>query len=177
MNDTVVIGQVALIQRGKRQDFTLQVIHELKNRGLDTVGIFCGECRDNVYYDELKQKVDTLGLQGTVLFMGRRNDVSNILQILDVLIIPSSFEGFPLAGMEAASAGVPVVACNVAGAKEFVEVSKAGGLFEENDTNSAADAIVSILRDMKKYQVNGQVFAAKQTLQSYKTKIADVFCG
>lgn len=172
---TIVIGHVALIQRSKRQDFVLDVIAELRKQGFDAIGIFAGECRETEYMTELKQKVNVLGLEHCALFLGRRNDIPDLLKMMDALMIPS-FEGFPLAGLEAAAAGVSVAACNAAGAREFIEVSGAGRMFVEGDIYQAVTAVVSAYQDREHLCKNGEYFAQKMAMQSYRQHIAEQFC-
>ena len=111
------------------------------------------------------------------MFLGRRNDVPDLLNLIDVLMIPSAFEGFPLAGLEAASAGVPVAACNVAGAEEFIRVSGDGECFEENDVQNAINAINQILANKGVMIKEGKKFASNLTEIKYKRKISAVFKG
>ena len=47
---------------------------------------------------ELNEKVEQYDLREHVIFLGRRNDIPDLLKMIDILIIPSAFEGFPLAG-------------------------------------------------------------------------------
>ena len=175
MNQTIVIGHVALIQKSKRQGFTLDLIKELLKKSYDTVGVFAGECREPEYLTELKRKIEEYGLEGNVVLFGRRNDIPDLLKMVDLLIIPSAFEGFPLAGLEAAAAGVPVITCDAAGAKEFIEESSAGLTFIENDLNSAVEAVISICDRAEYYGKNGVRFAKDMSLNSYKKKISETF--
>ncbi len=170
----IVIGHVALIQRTKRQDFVLQVISELRKKGHDVIGLFPGECREPDYKQELDVMVREHGLADSVLFLGRRNDIPSLIKLFDVLIIPS-FEGFPLAGLEAASAGVPVVACDVAGAKEFVEESGGGLCFAEGKVGEAADVIEQLLANGNEISESSRKFAVKQSNVEYSKKIRGLF--
>ena len=102
---TLVIGHIALIQRTKKQDFVLGVMEQLKKEGFDVVGLFAGEVREPDYLEELTRMAAEKGLGDRAVFLGRRNDIPDLLQVMDLLMIPSSFEGFPLAGLEAAAAG------------------------------------------------------------------------
>ena len=97
---------------------------------------------------------------------------------MDLIIIPSS-EGFPLAGLEATSAGVPVAACDMAGAKEFIDVSGDGDTFVADNVDSAADTIKRILSHMKEMRCNGAQFAEKSGIKEYRRKITELFqkCG
>lgn len=170
MSQTIVIGHVALIQRSKKQWFTLDVIKALCDKGYDAVGVFAGECRETEYMTELEQKVKDYDLEKRVVFLGRRGDIPDLLKMLDVLMIPS-FEGFPLAGLESAAAGVPVAACNAAGAKEFIDVSHAGEVFLEDNVNEALYTVQNILMNPEPYRVNGMNFAHKVSIIAYEQSI------
>ena len=175
MPQTLVIGHVALIQRSKKQWFTLGLIKALRDKGYDAVGVFAGECREPEYMAELERQIGEYGLKGQAAFLGRRNDIPDLLKMIDVLMIPSAFEGFPLAGLEAASAGVPVAACDVAGAEEFVRVSGDGACFREDDTEEAVKAVEQILARRDEMSASGKAFAAKMTDQEYARNIRAQF--
>ena len=164
---SLVIGHVALIQESKKQWFTLDLLKALLKKGYDAVGVFAGECREPEYMSDLERKVENCGLKGQVSFLGRRNDIPDLLKMIDVLMIPSAFEGFPLAGLEAAAAGVPVAACNVAGAEEFIRVSGDGACFKEDDIAEALQAIEVILRNREQMIASGRAFAEKMSNAEY----------
>lgn len=176
MKKTIVIGHVALIQRSKKQWFTLDLIKALQKKGYDAVGIFAGECREPEYMEELTQKVRQYGLAGQVVFLGRRNDIPDLLKAIDMLIIPSA-EGFPLAGLEAAAAGVPVIACDAVGAKEFIQVSKDGITFKEDDVNSAVAAVEDVMKDRESFQKVGESFATEMENEKYALRLEKIFSG
>ena len=175
MNNQVVVGHVALIQRSKKQWFTLELLKALREKGYDAVGVFAGECRDSEYMAELNQSVEQYGLKGQVVFLGRRSDIPDLLKIIDMLIIPSAFEGFPLAGLEAAAAGVPVIACDAAGAEEFIRVSGDGVTFIEDNVVSAAEAVGKILEGKEMYKKAGIKFANQMSNQEYFARIEQIF--
>lgn len=173
--DKLVLGHVALVQRSKKQDFVLRVIKALREKGVDAVGVFAGECREPDYMEELQNLVDECGLSGQVAFLGRRNDVPDLLKAIDVLMIPSAFEGFPLAGLEAAAAGVPVAACNVAGAEEFIRVSGDGLCFAEDDVDTAVVVIEEIAKNRCSYQTSGSLFSRSCSSETYGCGISELF--
>lgn len=175
MSQTIVIGHIALIQRSKKQWFTIELLKKLRAEGYDAVGVFAGECREPEYMTELNQKVEQYGLREHVTFLGRRNDIPDLLKMIDMLIIPSAFEGFPLAGLEAAAAGVPVIACDVAGAEEFIRVSGDGVTFAEDDVDSAIKAVKSVMREFGMYSNSGVEFTKKVSHSEYSEKIGDLF--
>lgn len=170
-----VLGHVALLQRSKKQDFVLKVIEHLKEENIHVVGLFAGETREGDYFEELEDMTCKMRLEDNVRFLGRRNDIPDFLKLLDVLMIPSSFEGFPLAGLEAAAAGIPVAACDAAGAEEFVRVSDGGVVFKENDVENAANAIKAILKNKEHFRKAGVAFASKMSNHEYAVKIRQAF--
>lgn len=176
MKNTIIIGHIGLIQRSKKQWFTLDLINALQGKGYDVVGIFAGECREPEYMVELTQKITQYGLEERAVFLGRRNDIPDLLKTIDMLIIPSA-EGFPLAGLEAAAAGVPVMACDTAGAKEFIQVSKDGITFKEDDVNSAVTAVEDIMKDREDFQKAGETFATEMENEKYALRLEKIFSG
>lgn len=175
MKNQVVVGHIALIQRSKKQWFTIELLKKLRADGYDAVGVFAGECREPEYMAELNQKIERYDLRAHVIFLGRRSDIPDLLKMIDMLIIPSAFEGFPLAGLEAAAAGVPVIACDAAGAEEFIRVSGDGVVFKEDDIADAAEAVKQILAHRSEFEQSGIEFARKMSVREYTSKINQAF--
>ncbi len=98
----------------------------------------------------------------------------DFLNLLDVLMI-LSVEGFPLAVLEAASAGTPVVACNVAGAEEFIEVSGDGMTCIEDDAVDAATCIEKIVSNRDEMVKIGQLFANNSSMERYAECLKRLF--
>ena len=175
-SEDVVIGHVALLQELKKQSFVLEVAKELKTLGKSVKVIFAGRARDEDkwYEEKLKNEVSELGLENDVVFLGHRTDVPDILKAVDLIMIPS-VEGFPLAGLEAASAGTPVVACARAGAQEFIRVSSAGAVFEEDNVKDATEKVLSVISDRSPLSENGKAFAKTCDMDSYQRRIEEIF--
>lgn len=57
--------------------------------------------------ESIREQADKLGLKNDVVFLGLRNDIPELLQAMDVFIMPSLFEGLPVSGIEAQAAGLP----------------------------------------------------------------------
>lgn len=171
----VFVSQIALVQRTKKQDVTMKAINVLRKSGINAVGIFAGEVREPDYMDELKALTVEYGLEDKTAFLGRREDIPDILAPSDVVVIPS-FEGFPLAALEAACAGVPSAVCDSAGALEYVKVSGCGASFAGDNPESAADAVRIILADRDNLGEKGKAFAKKCKMSEYAAKLSSLFC-
>ena len=101
-----------------------------------------GECRL-----ALEAQIRQLRLPEKVHFLGRREDVCEILAGADVFVLASHTEGNPLSLMEAMAAGLPIVATAVGGVPEIVEDRKHGLLVKSHDSLGMAMAMVGLLQD------------------------------
>ena len=64
---------------------------------------------EGVLFDEIRAKAARLGLEKDVIFYGASNGVGKLMQAMDLLALPSRFEGLPVVGVEAQAAGLPVL--------------------------------------------------------------------
>lgn len=82
-----------------------------------------------------------------VKFLGPREDVPALLASCDVFVLPSLFEGLPLAVLEAMAAGAPVIATDVGGTREAIQDGVTGLLVRPADANALACALRRMLGD------------------------------
>ena len=80
-------------------------------------------------------------------FLGSRSDIPALLRASDLFVLPSRYEGFPLALLEAMAAEVAVVATRIAGVDELVVDGQNGDLVEAGDSAALGSAITSLLAD------------------------------
>ena len=85
-----------------------------------------------------------------VKFLGWRDDIEDIMQIFDLLVLPSLNEGMGRVAVEAMAAGKPVVASNVGGIPDLVQHEQTGFLVPPADEDALADAIAQLVKDPEK---------------------------
>jgi N-acetyl-alpha-D-glucosaminyl L-malate synthase BshA len=101
------------------------------------------------------------GIHEKTLFLGKQDNVEQILGIADVLLMPSEMESFGLAALEAMACEVPPVASRVGGVPELITHGKDGFLADVGDVDTMADHTVRLLQNPVLHeQVAG---AARQT--------------
>ena len=88
-----------------------------------------------------------LRLSDCTRFAGARRDIPRILPLVDLFVLPSLYEGFGIAILEAMAAAKPVVATAVGGIPEFVVPGETGLLVQPGNPAHLAQAIGSLLRD------------------------------
>ena len=95
----------------------------------------------------LRDQCARCGINGQARFLGYREDIPELLAAADLVVLPSLYEGLPLAAIEALAAGRPIVATAVDGTPEVVIDGKTGLLVPPADSAALADAIERLLAD------------------------------
>ncbi len=140
-----VVGTVCrLVEPKKGLSVLLDAVACMKRRSLTP------ECQlliigDGPARESLQAMSKDLNIAGSVVFAGMRHDVHRLLPLLSVFVLPSLYEGFGIAILEAMAAGVPVVATRVGGIPEFVIHEDTGLLVTPGDPEELAAAIHMLL--------------------------------
>ena len=93
---------------------------------------------------ETEALVRELGLTGAVRFLGVRDDVPAVMAAADAYVMSSAWEGMPMVLLEAAAAGLPIVATEVGGNREVVLEGESGFLVPPRDENALAAAMLRL---------------------------------
>ncbi len=88
---------------------------------------------------------NTHGVAGEVLFVGKQSNMTQLLSISDILLLPSDLESFGLVALEAMACEVPVIATRVGGVPEVVRHGVDGFLYDVGDVSSMAEGCLAIL--------------------------------
>ena len=80
-------------------------------------------------------------------YLGEREDIDTLLRAVNVVVLPSYHEGLPLALVEAAACGLPLVATDIAGCQSVVREGVNGFLVPVRDSGELADAIARLIQD------------------------------
>jgi glycosyltransferase involved in cell wall biosynthesis len=139
-----VIGLVGRLDHwGKGHRELFAAMAQLKDRYPCHALIVGGGRRER----EVRQFAEGLGLAGEVHFLGQRLDVPDLLQAMEIFVLPSYSEGVSLALLEAMAAGLPVVASAVGGNPEVVTDGETGLLIPPRDAEALAGAMERLLVD------------------------------
>lgn len=108
------------------------------------------------------------GVQDRIHFLGKQDNVNELLPLADLMIMPSEMESFGLAALEAMACGVPAIATRVGGVSELIDDGITGRLFEVGDVEGMATAAIALLKD--RIDLSTMAHAARRTAQ-------DRFCA
>jgi N-acetyl-alpha-D-glucosaminyl L-malate synthase BshA len=106
-----------------------------------------------------------LGVQDRVHFLGKQDNVNELLPLADLMLMPSEMESFGLAALEAMACRVPAIATRVGGVPELIEDGKNGLLFEPGDVDAMAEAAIALLNDPPRLEELSA--AARKTAQDH----------
>ena len=139
-----LVGVVGRLEAQKGHAYLLEawpsVVAEFPDARLLVVG-------DGSLGPRLRARTAELEVADSVIFAGFRADVPRVLDALDVLVLPSLYEGMPLTAIEASAMGRPVVATAVDGTPEVIREARTGRLVPPADPPALSRAIRSVLRD------------------------------
>jgi len=96
---------------------------------------------------EVEELIGRFKLEGKVILTGWRRDIPEIMQIIDILVLTSLWEGLPIVFAEAMASGKPIVATNVDGAKEAIIDGVNGFLVEPHNIEKFAERVIRLISD------------------------------
>lgn len=138
------VGAIAVLRPQKAIDVFVQaapaILEAVPEARLAVIGD--GELRD-----ELEQLAQRLGIGESLRFFGFTPPASRALAQLDLFVLPSLWEAFPISVLEALACGVPQVASDVGGTREALVHGETGLLCAPGDPASLAAAVIELLRD------------------------------
>jgi sugar transferase (PEP-CTERM/EpsH1 system associated) len=138
----VVIGVVARLSPEKDHHTLIEAFARVVGGRPESRLVVVG---DGELMPSLRERCAALGIERSVIFLGSRTDVPDLLATFDVFAISSREEGLGITILEAMAAGVPVIATSVGGIPEIIEHGVAGITVPPGDPSVFADAIEWVL--------------------------------
>ena len=141
---TPLVGVVGRLEEQKGHVYLLDawpaVLAEFPDARLLLVG-------DGSLRGALEERARCLGIASSVIFAGFRRDVPRVLDALDVVALPSLYEGMPLTAIEASAMAKPIVATAVDGTPEVIREGRTGRLVPPREPAALSRALRMLLRD------------------------------
>ncbi len=148
--DAFLVGTVAVFRFQKRLDLWLEILAESIAINPNIYGIIIGA---GPLESSLKEKQKALGLEGKVFFTGLQSEVKPYYEAMNVFMMSSSFEGLPIALLEAMSMGCAILSTNAGGIKEVLRNNEDGLLVAVEDWNRLTELLVDLSYNSEKLHV------------------------
>jgi glycosyltransferase involved in cell wall biosynthesis len=143
-----LINVARLFPRQKGQDILIKAIRLCLNRNLDVRCDFVGNPPegDQNIVEFLRELAAAERVSNRIRFLYNRTDVRTLLEDADIFVLPSRYEGFGLALLEAMAMGVPVIAADIDGPAELLIDGSNGVKFKVGSAEDLADKIAALAR-------------------------------
>jgi glycosyltransferase involved in cell wall biosynthesis len=176
--DTLFIGAIGRLVWQKGFEHLVQAMPKVLNEFPQTKVLIVGE---GPLRDDLEALAQKLKIEKHIIFANFRNDVKEILSALDIVVVPSLLEGFPMVTLEGMAMVKPIIATAIDGIKEQIVDGEAGILIPPRDPSAIAEAIVRLSTDKelaqnlglegrrrveKEFTVEKMVFETEKVYQS-----------
>lgn len=177
--DTFVVGTIARFVEQKGLPYFIDAAAKIlekidKKNGKEIVFLMVG-------YGKMEQELRILAEKFNIktrLIISPPRDIKEILPVFDIFVIPSLWEGQPIAMLEAMASGRSVVATRVGGIPEILIDEKNGLLSEPKDSNSLATQIMKLINDdelRERIAENAKGTAQNYSLPIYIKKLEQYF--
>lgn len=135
----LLIGNIGRFSEQKGMEYFIRAIPAILKSHPEARFYIIGSGEDE---EKLKSLASNLSLKDGLVFMGYRSDIQNLMSQLDLVVLSSLWEGFPLTPIEAFSVGKTIVATGVDGTIEIVQDGKNGLLAEPRNSEAIANKII-----------------------------------
>jgi mannosyltransferase len=151
-------GCFGRVRHQKGTDLFVDAMIDLLPRHPQWSAIIAGRATSGhiAFEEELKERVERVGLAGRILFVGEHRDIDHWYRALSLYIAPQRWEGFGLTPLEAMASGVPVVATDVGAFSELIAAGETGRIVAANDLAAMRAAVEPYLADPAYTALQGQ---------------------
>lgn len=140
----LVIGAVGTLRPEKRFDVLIDAAALLRREHPDLRVVIAGEGGERA---DLEERIGAVGLADTVMLIGSRTDVPDVLEAFDIAVNCSDREGSPLSVLEYMEAGLPIVAARIGGIPDMIDDGVGGLLVGRRDPRALAGACTRLIAD------------------------------
>ena len=171
--DSLLIGVIGRLHPAKGHPDLFAAMARLRDEGLRPTCLVIGSGTSR---SELEEESKRLGLADQIVFTGQRSDVPRLLAGLDILAMPSRWEGLPIALLEAMAMSRPIVATRVSGIPEVIQDGDNGLLVPPSNPEALAGALRRLLTDRslreklgrRAYQTMCERYDVARTARAYE---------
>lgn len=148
-----LLGFIGRLSEQKGVDIFLKVIAALKRDGRQIRGIIVG---DGELMGKMLQEADALGIQEEVLFLGYQECVSTLISQMDLILMPSRWEGLPLLPLEVFAEKKTLVGSDISGINEIVSNGENGSLVRKDNIHRFVEATELLLDNQERRRAFGE---------------------
>ncbi|MEW6614142.1 MAG: glycosyltransferase family 4 protein [Thermodesulfobacteriota bacterium] len=151
-NEIFVIGTIGRMVWQKGFEYLIEAASNVIKEYPEARFLIVGE---GPLKGKLKVKSKELRVEDKVIFTGFRTDIKEVLSAIDIIVIPSLLEGFPMITLEAMAMAKPIIATNINGITEQITDGINGILIPPKNPSAIAQAIITLINNREKAKEMG----------------------
>ncbi len=172
-DNDLVIGSVGRLSEEKGHEYLIRAFKEITEKMPQCRLLIVG---DGPLRESLELLARSLEIQDKVIFTGTRDDIPDLLGMIDIFVMPSLTEGMPMALLEAMAAKKAIIASRVGQIPEIIENEYTGCLVPSQDVGSLSRTIAGLMGALEKRKILGNKayekvkrdFSAQKMAQRYE---------
>lgn len=171
LQNKFVIGHIGHFSYQKNHDFLLRTFKEVYDRNKSAVLMLVG---DGKLRQDIEKKIDDFSLKESVIILGKRNDVAELMQAMDVFLLPSRFEGLPVVLVEAQTSGLKCIVsdsitkeCQITGRVKYLS------LYE--DVNCWISEILKYNKNYNRDNVEEMIINSNYNIKNEVKKLEQIY--
>lgn len=145
--DKIIIGCVAKLRKQKGHKYLIEAFAEIARKRNDAILILVG---DGAEKSNIENQINKLKIKDKVVLLGNRNDIPEILQVIDIFVLPTLFEGMSNAVLEAMAGGKPIIATNIQENRELIRNGESGILFSTKNIRELSKILATLMENDSK---------------------------
>jgi N-acetyl-alpha-D-glucosaminyl L-malate synthase BshA len=164
-NDEKILIHASNFRKIKRMKDVIHIFANVHEK-LPSKLLLVGDGPERRSAEDLVRK---LGVQDDVRFLGKQEQIEEILLVSDLFLLPSEYESFGLAAMEAMAANVPVISSDAGGLPEININGETGYMAAVGDVKTMSEQAIHILSDnelLQRFRTNAKAQAMKFDLHN-----------
>ncbi len=142
--NVIIVGAIGRLVWEKGFEYLIKCLRDVLKEQTEVKAMFVG---DGPLRKNLEVLSSQLGIEDKTIFAGFRSDIKEILSAIDILVIPSLLEGFPMVTLEAMAMAKPIIATHIGGITEQISDGVEGVLVPPRDADALAKAIKKVIEN------------------------------
>jgi glycosyltransferase involved in cell wall biosynthesis len=144
--ENFLVGCIGRIDRQKGQDVLLKALSKIEDKG-DIKLVFVGDRNDEDYFKEQEEFIPENKMEDRVMYLPFTDKVPEIMNCLDLLVVPSHCETFGLVVIEGMACGLAVIGTDCGGIPEIIDSGRNGFIFPPKNSSDLAELITMLYQD------------------------------
>lgn len=171
-NSSFFLLSVGELNLNKNHKTVIEAVKQISDKKLiDSIFLY-GICGNGFFLEDTKDYVKRLGLEDKVIFFDYQKNVRDFYASADVTVFPSIREGLGMAGIESLAMGVPVIASDNRGTREYMQNGENGFVCQAKDVDAYVQAILKVYKMSQEEKRRMSAYCVRSVQEfSYKNTV------